>query len=464
MAAAGRRIALLTLDANMLRDEEWAPFNYAVRRIHAAVLADPALRDAEVELFEGWSPDDLERLSAEVEAFDPDIVGASVYLWSFPTFVEIARRVKRARPERLVVFGGPSARPAMFELAPYRDAVRAVDVLVVRDGEECFREIVQLTDRSETALRGIRGLAIATGDGYVEMPPRTQDTPLDLLASPYQMDLVPDRITAHLETFRGCPLSCAFCEWGAGDRTSRVFSVDYLVRELEAFRRLQTRGAFLVDAALNLNARAFRNLSAAEAQVRFFRDTLFSCEIYPTLIKDEHLEFLSSVKIHHIGVGLQSYDKEVLARIERPFDPRKFEHGLAALAQVTEPTCEIIMGLPGDSPATFRNTLDRVMEQPCNFLVYHCLVLPDGLMTRAPKGSNMDFDPYSLKMRSCWGWSEKDFRDTIELLDDLVQRTGGSQGEYYWLLPQGGDRRHRRESSGGHGNRRTSAGSAPVSR
>ena len=45
------------------------------------------------------------------------------------------------------------------------------------------------------------------------------------------------------------------------------------------------------------------------------------------------------------------------------------------------------------------------MEQPCNFLVYHCLVLPDGLMTRAPAGSQMVFDPYSLKMTSCWGWS-----------------------------------------------------------
>ncbi len=32
MSEAGRRIALLTLDANMLRDDEWAPFNYAIRR------------------------------------------------------------------------------------------------------------------------------------------------------------------------------------------------------------------------------------------------------------------------------------------------------------------------------------------------------------------------------------------------------------------------------------------------
>ena len=41
-------------------------------------------------------------------------------------------------------------------------------------------------------------------------------------------------------------------------------------------------------------------------------------------------------------------------------------------------------------------------------------------MTRAPAGSDMAFDPSTLKMISCWGWSEKDFRDTAEKLDLLV--------------------------------------------
>ncbi len=39
MRSAGRRIALLVLDADMLRDDEWTPFNYAVRRFHAAIAA-----------------------------------------------------------------------------------------------------------------------------------------------------------------------------------------------------------------------------------------------------------------------------------------------------------------------------------------------------------------------------------------------------------------------------------------
>jgi len=454
MGKAGRRIALLTLDANMLRDEEWAPFNYAIRRIQAAVLADPQLADAEVELFEAWTPDALETMAADIERFDPDLVGASAYLWSFPTFVEIARRLKRARPDRTIVFGGPSARPAMFHLEPYADAVSAVDALVVRDGEEAFQEIVRLADRSPAALLTIQGLAVSTRDGWVETPRRTGDTPLDDLPSPYRMGLVPDKVTAHIETFRGCPLSCAFCEWGAADRPSRVYSKEYLVEELETLRRLGTRGGFLVDAALNLNNRAFKNLVAAERETRFFRDFHFSCEIYPTHLRDEHLQFLSEVNVHHLGVGLQSYDKEVLARIDRPFDEKKFEAGLAALSQVAPATCEIIFGLPGDNPKSFQRTLDKLMDQPCNFLVYHCLVLPDGLMTRAPAGSDMVFDPGTLKMISCWGWSEKDFRDTAEKLNLLVEKHNGRRGEYFWQLPDGLGKNavaHQNQRGGSHG-------------
>ena len=438
MARSGQRIALLTLDANMLRDEEWVPFNYAIRRIQAAVAAEPELANAEIRVFEASSPDEACSISDAVMEFRPDLVGASVYLWSFPTFLEIARRVKAERPDVSIVFGGPSARAAMFDLEPFSDGAKVVDALCVRDGEEAFRDIALLEDRTPVSLLGVKGLSVSTASGWVDSPPRTSDTPLDDLPSPYQMGLIPPQVTAHIETFRGCPLSCAFCEWGVADRPSRVHSAEFLIREFEALKGLGAKGGFLVDAALNLNAKAFANLVQAENHTRYFRDTIFSCEIYPTHIRDEHLHFLSGVNIHHLGVGLQSYNGETLARIDRPFDADRFERGLAELATVTEPTCEIIMGIPGDPPASFWKTVDRLMSLPCNVLIYHCLVLPDGLMTRAPAGSDMDFDPFTLKMRSCWGWSEKDFRENRERLDRLVEDNDGDRGEFHWLLPGGG--------------------------
>jgi hypothetical protein len=68
-------------------------------------------------------------------------------------------------------------------------------------------------------------------------------------------------------------------------------------------------------------------------------------------------------------------------------------------------------------------------------------------MTRAPAGSDMVFDPVTLKTIACWGWSENEFRDTREKLDLLVEKHNGRRGEYFWQLPEGlGSRSARRNN------------------
>jgi len=61
----------------------------------------------------------------------------------------------------LIVFGGPSARPVMLDHEPHRRKSMAVDILVVSEGEDIFREVVAAADRSPAGLLGIAGLALA---------------------------------------------------------------------------------------------------------------------------------------------------------------------------------------------------------------------------------------------------------------------------------------------------------------
>jgi len=194
--------------------------------------------------------------------------------------------------------------------------------------------------------------------------------------------------------------------------------------------------AVLVDAALNLNPRAFRNLVAAEREVRVLRDVALHFEVYPSHLTDEHLRFLSEIRLAAVGLGLQSYDEQVLRRLERPFDPSRFEAVVRALAELgAEVNIEIIVGLPGDTPDAFRRTLERARRFPCNVRAYHCLVLPDALMTRAPPWADMDFDPHTLLMRRCAGWSERDLRATFERLDaEGAEELEGT----LWFFPRGG--------------------------
>jgi len=431
MSGHETRVALLCIDPWPDKDGGFQPFNYSVRKVEAAVVANPAL-NAVVEVFDSGSKD-VEPFVEQVESMNPDVVGVSAYVWSFPTFVEVARRLKANRPDRTIIFGGPSARTEMFALEPFRDGQRYIDALVLGEGEDVFQEILALRDRGRDNLRSIAGLAVSTGDGW-HLTPEHPLPILDTLASPFQLNLVPEAKTAHLETFRGCPLSCTFCQWGDLSKASRVFSTEYLIRELSSYQALGLQSAMIVDAALNLNARAFRNLREAEREVRFFRTAQINCEIYPQHLTDDHLQFLSEVGGGvNLGLGLQSYSKGVLDNVERPFDEKRFEkvvHDLLPIAP--RAALEIIMGLPGDDPESFRRTLHRAMELGASVRVFRCLVLPNALMSRAPASFDMVYDPITLSMISCLGWSAEALDGMSAELDALAATIDGA-----WLHNDG---------------------------
>jgi radical SAM superfamily enzyme YgiQ (UPF0313 family) len=430
------RVAILVVGDSASENERGAglPYAFGPRRVHASLL-DPRM-DIEVTVIESRTPD-ADAIYTEIERFDPDLIGCSAYVWSFPTLVEVARRAKAARPDRLVVFGGPSARPSMFGLAPFVHGASSIDALVLGEGEIAMRDLVNASAKGRGGLGEVAGLALPSGAGFRRTRPRIP-VELDSLPSPHRSGLVPRGTMTCLETHRGCPLSCAFCEWGAEKQRIQVHSQAALNRELDAIRDLEPPEVFVVDAGLNLNRKAFTRLAEAEKHTRLFQQVEMSCELYATHLRDEDFEFLEGCRTRRVGVGLQSFNAAVNAAMGRPFDAERFIRGVSRLATVAPVTIEIILGLPGDNPVSFRDTVRRALALPGkNLHVFHCLVLPDGLMTRAPPGSDLLFDPFSLEMRSCRGWSELDMGRIRDELNEMVQRRGGRSHDGGWEIPMG---------------------------
>lgn len=388
---------------------------------------------------------DAPSVAAQVIAFDPDVIGFSSFLWSFPFFLEVARILKADDPGRLVVFGGPSARPVMLDHEPHRGVAEAVDLLVINEGEETFRDIVALSDRSEGELLRLPGVAARVDGKWRESPARPLGD-LNLLPSPYDMGLVPPGGLGILQTYRGCPFTCSFCEWGTMESPKRVRSVESLSAEFDSMHRLGLGAALLADAGLNLNNGAFQNLRAAAERTGFLSGRGLICEVYPATVRRDHLDFLRTINDPYVGVGLQSFDTNVLAQLERKYDEARFEETLQALTEVAHVAVEVIMGLPGDNPESFRRNFERARRLPCALRVYHCVVLPSALMIRSPPEHALDYDPVSLKMRSCLGWSRAALAAEADFLTRETMRSSGQAGEFFWIFPPprigfGGERR-----------------------
>ncbi|WP_238179968.1 B12-binding domain-containing radical SAM protein [Methylobacterium oxalidis] len=429
---SGRRVALLARYPD--RDPAMPSFvpNLGLRMVEAAIRA-AGFADLECRTWDltGGEP---EAVAREVVAFDPDIVGVSAYLWSLPFFCRVVARIKQDDPRRLVVFGGPSARPVMFSKPPFSASRDDIDLLVINEGEETFREVVSLNARDAAALGALRGVAVKDGPGWRETPARPL-ADLDSLPSPYALDLVQHGGLGVLQTYRGCPFTCSFCEWGTMESPKRVRAVDHLDRELQAIARHDVYAALLVDAGLNLNRNAFLNLSRAARESGFFETHGLICEVYPAAVRQEHLDFLASVSNAYVGIGLQSFDNAVLAQVDRSYDERRFDETFGKLDAVASLAVEIILGLPGDNPETFRRNFERACRLPCALRVYHCVVLPSGLMVRSPPEHRIAYDPISLKMISCSGWSEAALEAECRFLTRQAALRGGRSGEFFWTFP-----------------------------
>ena len=428
----GRRVALLARYPD--RDPAMPQFipNLGLYMVEAALRAS-GLEGLELKVWD-LAAADLDDVAQEVIDFDPDVVGFSAFLWSFPFFLDLAQIVKADDPSRLIVFGGPSGRPVMLEHEPHRQKSAAVDVLVINEGEDTFREVIALPDRSVENLKRIQGLAIRDGDGWVETATRPLGD-LNLLSSPYEMGLIPGGGLGILQTYRGCPFTCSFCEWGTMESPKRVRTTESLSDEFSAMERLGLGAALLADAGLNLNQGAFNNLRAAAEQSGFLSQRGLICEVYPAKVRREHLDFLAGVGNAYVGVGLQSFDNKVLANVDRKYDEAKFDATLQALGEVATLAVEIIVGLPGDSPEAFRRNFERARRLPCALRVYHCVVLPSALMVRSPPEHVLDYDPVSLKMHSCLGWSREALAREAAFLTGEAEAAGGRTGEFFWVFP-----------------------------
>ena len=406
--------------------------SYGVHRVLAATNALKSEMDIDVRYLE------YERLGRvgltdALDAFGPDIVGFSIYVWSTMKLVGIARALKATQPDTFVIFGGPSARSSVFDLEPYRGAYSYLNAVAEGDGEVLIQQIIRAPDRNRQTLTKIGGLALPNPDGSWTKTGPAPSVPMDEITSPYQQNLMPQGAVAYLETYRGCPLACRFCEWGVVRPARDVFSTDYITAEIDAFERLEAPAVFLLDAGLNLNAAAFRNLAEANDRTTHLKKSHFWAEIYPSTIRPKHLEFLDNIGTSYLGVGLQSIDQNVLDSHDRKIDQTRFEPSILELAKVASNIeIQIIFGLPGETPEGFLRTLDFALSMPGGVRAYHCLVLPDALLTRSRPEWDVQFDPITFAMTSNAQWSADDIRKMRSHLDKLSKQYNGHQGMFWW--------------------------------
>lgn len=321
---------------------------------------------------------------------DPFIAAFSCSVWNMEFNKTVAARVKEKYPDCLIIFGGHSVRendPQLLEEEPY------IDILMYGEGEQTFVNLLRALPAGD--LSKVPNLAFRR-DGEIVLTERAFYYDLSVFPSPYCSGVF-DRIVASepdtdflavLETNRGCPYSCAYCDWCAGHKM-RFFPMEKVLDEIRWLAEHRVEYIFCGDSNFGMFD---RDVEIAKALVASKKASGYPKVFRPCYEKN------SADRVFHIcsilnsegmdkgaTMAYQTLSPEALKNIGRK--NLTLEHFASLVQRYNEAGIpaysELILGLPGETKESFCRGICRLLEsgQHNSLSVYHCEMLPNSDMS-----------------------------------------------------------------------------------
>jgi radical SAM superfamily enzyme YgiQ (UPF0313 family) len=320
-----------------------------------------------------WRRDPIEEVVERLK--NHDIVGLSTYIWNRSYINVLGRELKKANPDIFIFTGGPEppiTDKNFFKRFPY------LDICVKQEGEKALKNILErfATDKDYTVITGLlvnnNGEVINTGE-----PDRISD--LDNIPSPYLTGIFDDLMRKHpdvtwnaiIETNRGCPYMCTFCDWGSLTYSKvKKFNLERVFDELEWVGKNNCDFISVTDA--NFGIFGERDMLIAdkliEIQKKYNKPTAYSF----AWAKNQKKEVVEIVKklIYEggskIGLNLsvQSMDENTLEIIKRKnLEMNRIKEVFEMCEENNIPLfTELILGLPGETVDTWKNNFYKLYE------------------------------------------------------------------------------------------------------
>ena len=280
----------------------------------------------------------------------PDVVGFSILHANRWGGIDIARMVKKALPEAVVVFGGVGAT---FLWDHFLTHFAEIDYVIRGEGEHGFLDLVRFLEGDRTSVPDhIDGLAFRRSG----KPFKTRDRrPLEDLDS---LPMPADYFTfQHVSLTRGCPAACTFCGSPAlWQRRVRYHGVDYFVAQLEKLRQKGVTFFYFSDDTFTLKRN--RVLDICRRIIANRLDIVWSAISRVDCVDEEMLHWMRRAGCAQISYGVESGSP----RIREGYGKRISDAAICRAFELTARTgimarAYFIYGAPGESAQTIAASL-----------------------------------------------------------------------------------------------------------
>ncbi len=332
---------------------------------------------------------------------EPYLVGFSASVWNNEYNKTLASLIKENYPDCIIVFGGHQVSPdEKRAFSEYKDA----DILIHGGGEEAFTQIL-LALKNGTPFSEINNISYKDKSGNIcttqRIPPSTPDYPSPYLTGIFD-NILNDGIefSAIIETNRGCPNQCAFCDWGILKSKVRQFDINKVYKELMWLSEHKIEYVYCADANFGLFD---RDMDITDKFIELKKKYSYPSKLKVNFTKNR-CEFVGEIsrKLSENDMGksqtlsFQSVDERVLCAIGRKnIDLPYFRKLLSMYAEAGIPTySELILGLPEETYESFTRGICTLLEngQHKSINVYPCELLPNSKL-----GSDEFVKKYEIK-------------------------------------------------------------------
>ena len=290
----------------------------------------------------------------------PDVFAFSCYIWNFEYSKQLAKQIKEAYPECVIIFGGhsiPIGQSKLLQELPY------VDYLIHGEGEIPFQELLlyQIGCLDRECVNNISYRLDDKISYNYHSDCIVEDYPSPYLTGVFdKMFDDPDaRYSATIETNRGCPFHCAYCDWGLNQSRLRMMDLDRILAEIEWMGQHQIVVCNGADSNFGMFS---RDLTIAKKIAETRRRYGFPYKFSVSFSKQSDERVLEISRILNVcgvlagvTISFQSLNPKTLELIGRRNLPvAHFKKLIAQYNKENIPTySELILGLPGESYDTF---------------------------------------------------------------------------------------------------------------
>lgn len=320
-----------------------------------------------------WKRDSIEESLDKLKI--SDVVGFSTYIWNKSYNYALAKKLKEYNPNIIIIFGGPEppiTDKNFFVRFPF------IDYVVKQEGEITLKSLLENLENTED-VKKVTGLLINDNGITIDTGPPVRIDDLHHIPSPYLIGLFDTLIeenksvewNATLETDRGCPYACTFCDWGSLTYNKvKKFDLQRVYDELEWIGK--NKCGYLSMTNANFGIFPERDNLIANKIIEVQKKYGYPYSISVAWAKNQKREVMEIVKkfVNSPGfnqgltVSVQSMDVDVLENIKRKnLEINKIEEIFEICDKNNIPVyTELILGLPGENLTTWKQNFWKLFN------------------------------------------------------------------------------------------------------